>query len=72
MELDFKQLQKNEETLVSRVRLILYEADSFDADRFSTAWNGLLTFWIEKKYLVMNSNPKYLVMNSNPFKAGVK
>ena len=52
MELDFKQLQKNEETLVSRVRLILYEADSFDADRFCTAWNSLLTFWIEKKKLV--------------------
>jgi len=63
MELDFKQLQKNEETLVSRVRLILYEADSFDADRFCTAWNGLLTFWIEKKKLVLKSNP---------FKTGVR
>jgi len=57
MELDFKQLQKNEETLVSRVRFILYKADSFDADRFCTAWNSLLTFWIEKKKLVLKSNP---------------
>lgn len=60
------ELKSKEEKLVRRVQLVLYEADSFNAERFCNAWNNMLQLWRDKKQLVLKNLPYKTIKEERP------
>lgn len=52
--------EKSETELVKMIRLYLYEPNSFNAEKFSQAWNLLLEYWESKKRAMLAMYPEKL------------